>query len=174
MKKELTNSKHSTNSEIKQENKSKNTITPLLNPSSLTENNLSIIEEQLVRGLTLSEVLDQKQYQFSLMKFYAFLKKNPTIESRVIEARKLGVQTLIDKMLQIFQHQEVENPNQILWIREKTKFIQYLAGHLTDLYSNNKVQNIKSDTSLKVSWEDSQDLIDVNAESIPASTPPKD
>ena len=174
MKKELTSSKHSTNSEIKQENKSKNTITPLLNPSSLTENNLSIIEEQLVRGLTLSEVLDQKQYQFSLMKFYAFLKKNPEIESRVIEARKLGVQTLIDKMLQIFQHQEVENPNQILWIREKTKFIQYLAGHLTDLYSNNKVQNIKSDTSLKVSWEDSQDLIDVNAESIPASTPPKD
>ena len=81
-------------------------------------------------------------------------------------------------MLQIFQHQEVENPNQILWIREKTKFIQYLAGHLTDLYSNNKVQNIKSDTSLKVSWEDSQDLIDVStditdvAETVP--TPPKD
>ena len=97
------------------------------------------------------------------MKFYAFLKKNPKIESRIIEARKLGVQTLIDKMLQIFQHQEVENPNQILWIREKTKFIQYLAGHLTDLYSNNKVQNIKSDTSLKVSWQDNQsDMIDVS------------
>ena len=173
MTKELTNSKHSTNSEIKQDKKLKNTITPLLNPSSLTENNLSIIEEQLVRGLTLSEVLDQKQYQFSLMKFYAFLKKNPTIESRIIEARKLGVQTLIDKMLQIFQHQEVENPNQILWIREKTKFIQYLAGHLTDLYSNNKVQNIKSDTSLKVSWEDSPDLIDVGATDI-TPTPPKD
>ena len=107
------------------------------------------------------------------MKFYHFLKKNPKLESRVIEARKLGVQTLIDKMLQIFQHQEVENPNQILWIREKTKFIQYLAGHLTDLYSNNKVQNIKSDTSLRVSWQDSPELIDVStAETVP--TPPKD
>ena len=107
------------------------------------------------------------------MKFYHFLKKNPKLESRVIEARKLGVQTLIDKMLQIFQHQEVENPNQILWIREKTKFIQYLAGHLTDLYSNNKVQNIKSDTSLKVSWQDSPELIDVStAETVP--TPPKE
>jgi len=173
MTKELTNSKHSTNSEIKQEKKSKNTITPLLNPSSLTEKNLSIIEEQLVRGLTLSEILDQKQYQFSLMKFYAFLKKNPTIESRIIEARKLGVQTLIDKMLQIFQHQEIENPNQVLWVREKVKFVQYLAGHLTDLYSNNKVQNIKSDTNLKVSWEEPSELIDVStAETIP--TPPKD
>jgi hypothetical protein len=173
MTKELTNSKHSTNSETKQEKKSKNTITPLLNPSSLTEQNLNTIEEQLVRGLTLSEILDQKQYQFSLMKFYHFLKKNPKLESRVIEARKLGVQTLIDKMLQIFQHQEVENPNQILWIREKTKFIQYLAGHLTDLYSNNKVQNIKSDTNLKVSWEEPSELIDVStAETVP--TPPKD
>ena len=173
MTKELTNSKHSTNSETKQEKKSKNTITPLLNPSSLKEQNLNTIEEQLVRGLTLSGILDQKQYQFSLMKFYHFLKKNPKLESRVIEARKLGVQTLIDKMLQIFQHQEVENPNQILWIREKTKFIQYLAGHLTDLYSNNKVQNIKSDTNLKVSWEEPSELIDVStAETVP--TPPKD
>ena len=169
MTKELTNSKHSTNSETKQEKKSKNTITPLLNPSSLTEQNLNTIEEQLVRGLTLSEILDQKQYQFSLMKFYAFLKKNPNLESRIIEARKLGVQTLIDKMLQIFQHQEVENPNQILWIREKTKFIQYLAGHLTDLYSNNKVQNIKSDTNLTVSWSDHSSLIDANAEDIDES-----
>ena len=169
MTKELTNSKHSTNSETKQEKKSKNTITPLLNPSSLTEQNLNTIEEQLVRGLTLSEILDQKQYQFSLMKFYDFLKKNPKLESRVIEARKLGVQTLIDKMLQIFQHQEVENPNQILWIREKTKFIQYLAGHLTDLYSNNKVQNIKSDTNLTVSWSDHSSLIDANAEDIDES-----
>jgi len=76
-------------------------------------------------------------------------------------------------MLQIFQHQEVENPNQILWIREKTKFIQYLAGHLTDLYSNNKVQNIKSDTSLKVSWEDSPELIDVGATDV-TPTPPKE
>ena len=173
MTKELTNSKHSTNSEIKQEKKLKNTITPLLNPSSLTEQNLNTIEEQLVRGLTLSEILEAKQYQFSLMKFYAFLKKNPEIESKIIEARKLGVQTLIDKLLQVFQYQEVENPNQILWIREKTKFIQYLAGHLTDLYSNNKVQNIKSDTSLKVSWEDSQDLIDVGATDV-TPTPPKD
>ena len=107
------------------------------------------------------------------MKFYAFLKKNPEIESKIIEARKLGVQTLIDKLLQVFQYQEVENPNQILWIREKTKFIQYLAGHLTDLYSNNKVQNIKSDTSLKVSWEDSPDLIDVGATDV-TPTPPKD
>ena len=97
------------------------------------------------------------------MKFYNFLKKNPETESKIIEARKLGVQTLIDKLMQVFQHQEVENPNQILWIREKVKFVQYVAGHVTDLYSDNKTQNVKSDTNLKISWESEPDLIDVSS-----------
>jgi hypothetical protein len=64
------------------------------------------------------------------MKFYHFLKKNPEMNERITEARKNGVQTLIDKLLQVFQYQEIENPNQILWIREKTKFITFLLTNL--------------------------------------------
>jgi len=108
------------------------------------------------------------------MKFYAYLKKNPELEIRITEARKYGVQTLIDKLLQVFQYQEIEDPNAILWIREKTKFITFLANKLTDLYSDNKVQNVKTDQSIKISWEDNQDdLIDVTAEDIPTATPDK-
>lgn len=99
------------------------------------------------------------------MKFYHFLKKNPELNERITEARKNGVQTLIDKLLQVFQYQEIENPNQILWIREKTKFITFLANKLTDLYSDNKVQNVKTDQSIKISWEDNQsDMIDVSGD----------
>jgi hypothetical protein len=97
------------------------------------------------------------------MKFYAYLKKNPELEIRITEARKYGVQTLIDKLLQVFKYQEIEDPNAILWIREKTKFITFLANKLTDLYSDNKVQQVKTDQSIKISWEDNQDdLIDVS------------
>ena len=97
------------------------------------------------------------------------------MNERIIEARKNGIQTLIDKLLQVFQYQEIENPNQILWIREKTKFITFLANKLTDLYSDNKVQNVKTDQSIKISWEDNSDnLIDVNAEDISMPTPNKD
>ena len=70
------------------------------------------------------------------MKFYAYLRKNPELETRILEARKLGVQTLIDKLLQVFNYQEVESPNEILWIREKAKFVQWVAGKITDI--NNK------------------------------------
>jgi len=108
------------------------------------------------------------------MKFYAYLKKNPELEIKITEARKYGVQTLIDKLLQVFKYQEIEDPNAILWIREKTKFITFLANKLTDLYSDNKVQQVKTDQSIKISWEDNQeDLIDVTAEDIPTATPDK-
>ena len=109
------------------------------------------------------------------MKFYHFLKKNPELNERITEARKNGVQTLIDKLLQVFQYQEIENPNQILWIREKTKFITFLANKLTDLYSDNKVQNVKTDQSIKISWEDNQsDMIDVSEDIVDISSDNKD
>ena len=155
---------------------SKNITTKKSNQELITTDQVSIIEEKLAKGLTLTEILeDQSQYPFSLMKFYAYLKKNPELEIRITEARKYGVQTLIDKLLQVFKYQEIEDPNAILWIREKTKFITFLANKLTDLYSDNKVQNVKTDQSIKISWEDNQDdLIDVTAEDIPTATPDKD
>ena len=97
------------------------------------------------------------------------------MNERITEARKNGVQTLIDKLLQVFQYQEIENPNQILWIREKTKFITFLANKLTDLYSDNKVQNVKTDQSIKISWEDNQsDMIDVSEDIVDIPSNNKD
>jgi len=154
---------------------SKNITTPKSKSELITTNQADIICEKLTRGLTLTEILEEKQYEFSLMKFYAHLKKNPELNERITEARKNGVQTLIDKLLQIFQYQEVENPNQILWIREKTKFITFLANKLTDLYSDNKVQQVKTDQSIKISWEDNQsDLIDVSADTVVDTSDNKD
>ena len=154
---------------------SKNTITTKSKSELITTSQADTICEKLTRGLTLTEILEEKQYQFSLMKFYHFLKKNPELNERITEARKNGVQTLIDKLLQVFQYQEIENPNQILWIREKTKFITFLANKLTDLYSDNKVQNVKTDQSIKISWEDNQsDMIDVSADTVIDTSDNKD
>ena len=176
MTQELNSSPSSTNLETKQSKKSANTTTKKLSQELQIKNDLSIIESNLIEGLTLTEILKDKRLnpsRISLMKFYAILKKNPDIETRVSEARKIGIQTLIDKLLQVFNHQEVENPNQILWIREKTRFIQYLAGKLTDLYSDNKPIKQDINSKMTITWEDTPDLIDVStAETIP--TPPKE
>ena len=143
--------------------KSKNTITPKSNQELITEKDLFTIQERLINGETLSEILKGNQFQCSLMKFYHYLKKNPEQEAKIVEARKLGVQTLIDKLLQVFNYQEVESPNEILWIREKAKFVQWVAGKLTDLYSDNKPIKQNIDQKMTISWEDTQDdLIDVS------------
>ena len=97
------------------------------------------------------------------MKFYAYLRKNPEIETKILEARKLGVQTLIDKLMQVFAYQEIESPNEVLWVREKTRFIQWVAGKITDLYSDNKTIKQDIDTKMSISWEDNSDnMIDVS------------
>jgi hypothetical protein len=146
-------------------NKLNNTITPKQNQELITEKNLSTIEEKLVNGMTLTEILNDKQYPFSLMKFYAYLRKNPELEIRILEARKLGIQTLIDKLMQVFSYQEIESPNEVLWIREKTKFIQWVAGKVSDLYSDNKPVKQNIDTKMTISWEDNNDdLIDVSGD----------
>ena len=97
------------------------------------------------------------------------------MNERITESRKNGIQTLIDKLLQVFQYQEMENPNQILWVREKVRFITFLANKLTDLYSDNKVQNVKTDQSIKISWEDNQtDMIDVSEDIVDIPSDNKD
>ena len=176
MTQESNNSQSSTNSDTKQSKKSEPTTTTKSNQELQIIKNLDTIESNLIEGLTLTEILKSKELnpsRISLMKFYAILKKNPELESKITEARKLGIQTLIDKLLQIFNYQEVENPNQILWIREKTKFITYLAGKLTDLYSDNKPIKQDINSKMTITWEDTPDLIDVStAETVP--TPPKE
>ena len=175
-KQELDSSKDYTNSETKPMKKSVNTTTTKSNQELEIMKSLDTIESNLIEGLTLTEILKDKNLnpsRISLMKFYAILKKNPDLNSRVSDARKIGIQTLIDKLLQVFNHQEVENPNQILWIREKTRFIQYLAGKLTDLYSDNKPIKQNIDQRMTITWEDTPDLIDVGATDV-TPTPPKE
>ena len=145
-------------------NNSKITTTKKSNQELITINQADTICEQLANGKTLTEILEnQKVYPFSLMKFYGYLKKNPELDIKITEARKIGVQTLIDKLLQVFQYQEIENPNAILWIREKTKFITFLANKLTDLYSDNKPIKQNIDSKMTISWESDEDnIIDVS------------
>ena len=174
MTQESKHSQNSNNSEIKQSNKSQNTITKKSSQELELMKNQDTIISNLIEGKTLTEIIqDQKlnPSQISLMKFYAILKKNKELNDKITDARKIGIQTLIDKLLQIFQYQEVENPNQILWIREKTKFITYLAGKLTDLYSDNKPVKQNIDQKISVSWQDN-DILDLDAIEIDDKTNP--
>ena len=88
---------------------------------------------------------------------------NKETKAKIEEARKIGVQNIVDKLLDVYQadiNQDTLDPNLISWIREKTKFIQWIAGKTSDLYSDKKDLTLNKNTTnnIVVSWLDSPEL----------------
>ena len=131
---------------------------------TLEDTTLSTILEQLSEGKTLASIRKEGTLAISLIKFYQFLNQedNKEIKNKVEQARIIGVQNIVDKLLDIYQadiNQETLDPNLISWIREKTKFIQWIAGKTSSLYSDKKDLTLNKTTNqIIVSWLDSPEL----------------
>ena len=108
------------------------------------------------------------------MTFYKYLETNPKFKAEFNKAQEIGIKTLVEKMLQIFDTGQMDlEPNELLFIREKKDFLKWLAPRVSSLFTEKQKLDIKSDSVVKISWESEPDLIDVStAETIP--TPPKD
>jgi len=126
---------------------------------------LNTVLEQLSEGKTLASIRKAGILPISLIKFYQYLNQegNKEIKAKIEEARKIGVQNIVDKLLDIYQadiNQDTLDPNLISWIREKTKFIQWIAGKTSDLYSDKKDLTLNKNTTnnIVVSWLDSPEL----------------
>ena len=126
---------------------------------------LNTVLEQLSEGKTLASIRKAGTLPISLIKFYQFLNQegNKEIKAKIEEARKIGVQNIVDKLLDIYQadiNQDTLDPNLISWIREKTKFIQWIAGKSSDLYSDKKDLTLNKNTTnnIVVSWLDNPEI----------------
>ena len=126
---------------------------------------LNTVLEQLSEGKTLASIRKEGILPCSLKKFYDFLNQenNKELKAKVESCRKIGVQNIVDTLLDIYQadiNQDTLDPNLISWIREKTKFIQWLAGKTSDLYSDKKDLTLNKNTTnnIVVSWLDSPEL----------------
>jgi len=126
---------------------------------------LNTVLEQLSEGKTLASIRKEGILPISLIRFYQFLnqEENKEIKNRFEIARKIGVNNLVDKLLDIYQADithDTLDPNMISWIREKTKFITFLASKTSDLYSDKKDLTLNKTTNnqIIVSWLDSPEL----------------
>ena len=152
--------------------KSKNISKP--KNKSLT---LSDIEQNTILGTIYDGGLAidvAKELGISLMTFYKYLETNPKFKAEFNKAQEVGIKTLVEKMLQIFDTGQMDlSPNELLFIREKKDFLKWLAPRVSSLFQEKQKIDVKSDSVVKISWESEPDLIDVStAETVP--TPPKD
>ena len=139
---------------------------------------LSDIEQNTILGTIYDGGLAidvAKDLKISLRTFYRYLETNPKFKAEFNKAQEVGIKTLVEKMLQIFDTGQMDlSPNELLFIREKKDFLKWLAPRVSSLFTERQKLDVKSDSVVKISWESEPDLIDVNAETISAPTPPKE
>jgi hypothetical protein len=89
--------------------------------------------------------------------------QNKELKAKFESCRKIGIMNIVDHLLDIYQadvSSETLDPNLISWVREKTKFITWIASKSTDLYSDKKDLTLNKNTTnnIVVSWLDSPTL----------------
>tara|TARA_R100001082_G_scaffold109681_2_gene87440 strand:- start:88 stop:555 length:468 start_codon:yes stop_codon:yes gene_type:complete len=112
--------------------------------------------------------------KISSMTFYKYLEKNPKFKEEFNKAQEIGIKTLVEKMLEIFNTEHMDlAPNELMFLREKQAYLKWIAPRISSLFQEKQKIDVKSDSSIRISWESEPDLIDVStAETVP--TPPKD
>ena len=99
------------------------------------------------------------------MRWHKYLEKNPKIKSEFDKAQEIGVKVLVEKMLNVFNSEHMDlNPNELLFLRERSSFLKWLAPRLSSLFQEKQKIDVKSDSVVRISWESEPDLIDVSTE----------
>ena len=142
---------------------------------SLTDTEQNTILDTTINGGLSIDIA--KELQINLMTFYKYLEQNPKFKSEYEKAQEIGIKTLVEKMLKIFDTDPSNiEPNELLFIREKKDWLKWLAPRISSLFQEKQKIDVKTDSNIKISWSSNdEDLIDVTEDiiDIPSITPDK-
>ena len=151
---------------------------------SKTKKNLPINLSDTEQNTILATIYDggiphivvKDTLKISLMSFYKYLDQNPKFKEQFLKAQEIGIKTLVEKMLAIFQSDTTEMSNEeLLFLREKQNYIKWLAPRVSSLFTEKQKIDVKSDSVVRISWEDNQsDLIDVSEDIVDIPSDNKD
>ena len=155
--------------------KSKSISKPKNKSLVLSDIEQNTILEDIYNGKTTNIVI-KDTLKTNLKTFYNYLETNPKFKAEFNKAQEIGIKTLVEKMLEIFDTEHMDlSPNELLFIREKKDWLKFLAPRLSSLFTERQKIDVKSDSVVKISWESEPDLIDVSsAETLPDSVEKSD
>jgi len=155
--------------------KSKSISSKKKNELSLNDTEQNTILATIYDG-GIPHIVIKDTLKTSLMSFYKYLDLNPKFKEEFLKAQEVGIKTLVEKMLAIFQSDTTEMSNEeLLFLREKQNYIKWLAPRISSLFTEKQKIDVKSDSVVKISWEDNQsDLIDVSADTVSDTSDSKD
>ena len=154
--------------------KSEVTLKKNKNDLKLSDSEVNSIIGRILDGETLFELA--KDLRISLNTLYKYLDQNPKVKEQFEIAQERGIKTLVEKMLVLFNNDnpDVDN-NKLLFIRERANYLKWLAPRVSSLFTEKQKIDVKSDSVVKISWEDNQsDLIDVSEDIVDTPSDNKD
>ena len=129
---------------------------------------LSDTEQNTILEATIDGELSidvARNLRISLMTFYKYLEQNPKFKTEYEKAQEIGIKTLVEKMLKIFDTDPSSiEPNELLFLREKKDFLKWLSPRLSSMFQEKQKLDVKQDTTLNIKWESEPDLIDVSGD----------
>ena len=152
--------------------KSKSISSKKKNDLVLSDIEQNTILEILHDGVTAYELAKEKQIKLKTL--YNYLDRNPKFKEEFNKAQEIGIKTLVEKMCVIFNTETTGlDNNDLLFVREKKDWLKWIAPRISSLFQEKQKIDVKSDSSIRISWEEPSELIDVStAETVP--TPPKE
>ena len=152
--------------------KSKSISSKKKNDLVLSDIEQNTILEILHDGVTAYELAKEKQIKLKTL--YNYLDRNPKFKEEFNKAQEIGIKTLVEKMCVIFNTETTGlDNNDLLFVREKKDWLKWIAPRISSLFQEKQKIDVKSDSSIRISWEEPSELIDVStAETVP--TQPKD
>ena len=129
---------------------------------------LSDTEQNTILEATIDGELSidvARNLRISLMTFYKYLEQNPKFKTEYEKAQEIGIKTLVEKMLKIFDTDPSSiEPNELLFLREKKDFLKWLSPRLSSMFQEKQKLDVKQDTTLNIKWESEPDMIDVSGD----------
>ena len=115
---------------------------------TLTTSLSNNICQKLMEGKPLTQICQEKDLP-SLTTIYKWINSNPSFAKQITQARKVGCQTYLDKMI---TELETASHKDVPILREKLHHYRWLAQKLLPALYGDK-QEIVQDTKIEITWQ---------------------
>ena len=115
--------------------------------------------EKLMSGVPLTRICEAKDLP-SLSTVHRLINKDPSFAKQIIQARKVGCQFYLDKMI---DELETVSNKDVGIVREKLHHYRWLASKLLPSLYGDK-QEVIQDTKITIQWQQPKQMKVVEAE----------
>jgi hypothetical protein len=118
----------------------------------ITDLEVNSILDSLILGKTSIEIA--KDLQIPLTKLYKILDQDEKLKEQFGKAQEIGMRTLIEKMLIVFDNKPDNlEASDMLFLRETKDFLKWLAPKVSSFFVEKQQQNIKTDQTITIKFD---------------------